>query len=408
MENIVRQRRNQKNRMIIFALGIFFLALCLRGGQSVKAASVSKISVSTKQKGGKAYYIIRAKNRAGKVVWKYKTKRYDLTELLPVTMKTKGNRVYVFEDGRMLVFHKQNGKRLLRTKKILKGWQAVFIVDSSGNCYVQAYYLDDVYKISPQGKVLWKRKIVKTKLYWPGKMEIRKNTVRVYYDGESPDPYADVTGKYIDFDKKTGKIRQYKGEDGTIKKTAETNNGKTTSRQAALKAYKKYLSAKEQKWGEYKTVKMSECEFALKDFDNDKIPELILLYPGASTADCFERVYTYQNGKVKELFSVYSGGIDKIYPAKGICVVSGIHTGRCWEYYYKISKGVCRLVLERHGSDSVKGHGGDFYYNRYYIGKKKVSKSKFLTYRKKLIGKSKNKKTYSYRKNTERNRKKYL
>jgi len=60
-----------------------------------------------------------------------------------------------------------------------------------------------------------------------------------------------------------------------------------------------------------------------------------------------------------------------------------MHTGGYWEYYYKISKGTCRLVLERHGSDSIKGHDSDFYYNNHYIEKKKVSKKKYQTYQKK-------------------------
>lgn len=77
-------------------------------------------------------------------------------------------------------------------------------------------------------------------------------------------------------------------------------------------------------------------------------------------AECFERVYTYKNGKVKELFSVYSGEIDKIYLSKGICAVSGIHSGGCWEYYYIISSGKCKCIVTRSGSGSVKGHEGDF------------------------------------------------
>lgn len=211
--------------------------------------------------------------------------------------------------------------------------------------------------------------------------------MRFYYDSESPEPYEDVTGKYIDFDKKTGKILKYKGEDGKVKGYSVSNSG-TSAYKKALQAYNEYLSADTQQWGDYGKTSMSECQFAIKDFNNDNIPELILYRPNASIADCFERVYTYKNGKVKELFSVYSGQIDKIYPSKGICVVSGIHTGGCWEYY-RISYGKCKCILTRSGSDSVKGHEGDFYYNKYYINKKLVSKSKYQKYKKKLIGKRK-------------------
>lgn len=182
---------------------------------------------------------------------------------------------------------------------------------------------------------------------------------------------------------------------------------KSLQRKKVLHAYNRYLSANKQKWG-YSKVVMSECEFALKDFDNDGIPELILLWPNASTSSCFERVYAYKKGAVKELFQLYSGGIDGIYPTKGICVVTGIHTGGCWENIYKISKGKCKCILSRSGSDYVKGHEGDFYYNQFYKGKKKITKSKFHRLKKKLIGNSKNKKTYKYRKNTKKNRKSIL
>lgn len=114
----------------------------------------------------------------------------------------------------------------------------------------------------------------------------------------------------------------------------------------------RYLSANKQKWGDRCKVSMSECEFTLKDFDND-------------------------------------------------C----IHTGGCWENIYKISKGKCKCILKRSGSDYVKGHEGDFYYNHFYKGKKKITKSRFHRLKKKLIGNSKNKKTYKYRKNTKKNRK---
>lgn len=183
---------------------------------------------------------------------------------------------------------------------------------------------------------------------------------------------------------------------------------KSLQRKKALHAYNRYLSANKQKWGDWCKVSMSECEFALKDFDNDCIPELMLLWPHASTAECFQRIYAYRDSKVKELFSVYSGWIDKIYPSKGLCMVNGIHTGGCWENIYKISKGKCKCILSRSGSDYVKGHEGDFYYNQFYKGKKKITKSRFYRLKKKLIGNSKNKKTYKYRKNTKKNRKSIL
>jgi len=183
-----------------------------------------------------------------------------------------------------------------------------------------------------------------------------------------------------------------------------TGNAKSSERQKALQAYNKYLSADMQNWGSWGKVAMSECEFALKDFNNDKIPELILCYPTASVSWSAERVYGYRNGKVKELFAVYAGRIEKIYPSKGICVVSGMHAGECWEYHYKILKGKCNCVLKKTGSDTIKGHVGKLYYNKYYIGKKKVRKAKYQEYRKKLVGNGKNKKSYRYRKNSKKNR----
>lgn len=208
-----------KRKIVVMSL-ILVAALYFTGAEKAEAktAKVTKVSIKNNMSGDKQYSVIIAKNGSGKTVWKYKTKKYDVTELTATTMQTKGNRVYAFENGKMLVFDKQTGKKIVNTKQILEGYQVKFAVDSSGACYAQPYYMDLVYKVSAKGRILWKRDIKKTKLGWPGKIKIKKDAVRFYYDIESPEPYEDITGKYIDFDKKTGKMLKYKGVDGKVRK----------------------------------------------------------------------------------------------------------------------------------------------------------------------------------------------
>ena len=227
-------------RRIVFVSLMLFAALCFINTEKAEAKTV-KISIRHSMAGKKQYSVITAKTSSGKVVWKYKTKKYAATELDATTMRVKGNRVYAFENGKMLVFNKKTGKKLVNKKHVLKGYQVDFIVDSSGNCYAQPYYMDLVYKVSAKGKILWKRNMSKTKLSCPGKMKIKKDAVRFYYDSESPEPYEDVIRKYIDFDKKTGKILKYKAETGVVRETDDM------SMEEAEKKVRKYVKAGDSK-----------------------------------------------------------------------------------------------------------------------------------------------------------------
>ncbi len=179
---------------------------------------------------------------------------------------------------------------------------------------------------------------------------------------------------------------------------------KTNTSTKAKRAYAKYLTKPTQDWGEYHVLDTSQCEFALKDFNNDGVPELILFKSSASISEGFERIYGYRNGKVKELFDVYSGSIKKIYPSKGICIVTGNHTGGYWDYVYKITSKSCKKIMERNARDD---EGISLKY-KYYKGKKKISKKKYTRLLKNMIGGTKSSTKYKYRKNSRKNRDKYL
>lgn len=197
----------------------------------------------------------------------------------------------------------------------------------------------------------------------------------------------------------------------TVSTAPHISEAKST-KQKALKAYSKFLSKKTIKWGS-QPVKSKEIEFAIKNLNNDSIPELIAYWPNASVSDGFENIYTYKNGKIKLLKNLYSESITHIWKKKGLFKISGARQGHYWDEYYTLKKGKLKLLFSKVGSEfGYDSEGEPIYYNKirykYYINNKKVKKSKFLSYKKKRIGKAKSNSKYKYHKNNKKNRSKYL
>ncbi|MCD8020098.1 MAG: hypothetical protein LUF92_11095 [Clostridiales bacterium] len=197
-----------------------------------------------------------------------------------------------------------------------------------------------------------------------------------------------------------------------------------TQKKKALKAYKKFLKQSTISWG-YETNPNNEFGFYVKDMNGDKIPELFVTCYTTSAASGYERMYTYKNGKVVELLEANHAGF-YIYPSKQIVVVDGAGTGGAFTYVCKLGKKKMTLMAEAYGKWVNKNDDIDLDYT-YRIKTAKtlsstddlytstggtvVSKAKFTKYVKKLTG-TKNftssKKTVPYKKNTAKNRKKYL
>lgn len=175
---------NEKKKSIFGS--VVFLMCVLLGAVPVSAkTTVSKVTCTRVDKNGRQYFVMYGKTSTGKKVWKYTSKTYTSTELNALSYKTVGNKVYIIE-GRMLpVLNKQTGKALLKKNPFFAKNKSgmVMYVDSAGNLYTTGYYERVIYKISPKGKVLWK-KTVRSDCYWPYKMKISGNKLVVYYEGE--------------------------------------------------------------------------------------------------------------------------------------------------------------------------------------------------------------------------------
>ena len=148
----------------------------------------------------KSYHVLTGVTANGTKVWKYKTAKNYVTELSSVGFKIVGKYVYVFDYGKFIKIKKDTGKVVFKKKNnVFKIGGIVLNADAQGNAYAQGYYSDVVFKISPKGKVLWKTDMSKTGYYWPYKIKIGKNKIKVIYCG-------DTGSGTITYNKKTGKI----------------------------------------------------------------------------------------------------------------------------------------------------------------------------------------------------------
>ena len=186
--------------------------------------------------------------------------------------------------------------------------------------------------------------------------------------------------------------------------------------QTALKAYSKYLSKSQvdimksgagywdlgPEYRHYKTSDSSNVQFTLANINNDTIPELILKEDivGYYSTTSFYGVFTYARGKVVRLQA--GGGYDSFsgyYKRKGLFVINRATEGSpYYKDYYRVKGSVTKRVLTLSDFDGMKEYN--------YLGKE-VSKTKFYSYLKNILGDAKMTKCI-FRENTVANRKKYF
>ncbi|MDO4272489.1 MAG: hypothetical protein Q4D16_02370 [Eubacteriales bacterium] len=186
-----------------------------------------------------------------------------------------------------------------------------------------------------------------------------------------------------------------------------------TPKSNALKAYKKLLSQKTIKWGDgSRKVPLKDCEFSLAYVDNDSVPELFISNNTAvSHAEGSALLYTYKNGKlrfVNNLFMDYRKF--SYYKKKGIYTDNHFQMGVTVSTYYKLTnyKGITKLRTYKEEVDVDRnGKLTTTYCVVRSVNSKNVSKAKFNSELKKLVGTQK-KSSLVWRKNTKANRTKYI
>ena len=169
----------------------------------------------------------------------------------------------------------------------------------------------------------------------------------------------------------------------------------------AKMAYKSFLTDiyKKKDFRQLKDMQYGDIYFVVKDFSGDKVPDMLIKHTYCSPCEYY--LYTYRNGQVKKLksLSYYVNGEPwKFYPKKHVIMAT---EGDSWDadtIYYKVTSKKARIVArEKNG--------------KYYVNGKVVSYSKYTSYVKSLTkGKaySFEKGIYKFRKNTAKNRKKYI
>lgn len=181
-----------------------------------------------------------------------------------------------------------------------------------------------------------------------------------------------------------------------------------STKSKAIKAYKKFLTQDTIRWGNdtyYTAVPTKNCTFSLVYIDNNSVPELVVKNNQDITHVAgFGVVYTYKNGKVQTVNNIQLDGKFYYYKKKGIFLTSYCAMGQSCYTYCKLNKGKSTAKLGKQTDLDTKVKT---YYKCTSTGTTDISKAKFNSSLKKLVG-SKKKSTAAFHKNTKANRKKYL
>lgn len=113
-------------------------------------------------------------------------------------MCVKKNKVYIV-DGDLLIIKKKNSGKTLKRMQLDAYGNGAVIVDNQGNIYTLAADGGDVFKFSPQGRILWYNRDLDGGGGY--KLKLKKGRVQVYYD------YCNYD--YAVLDKKTGELITY-------------------------------------------------------------------------------------------------------------------------------------------------------------------------------------------------------
>lgn len=202
----------KKRKTMLFVLAILIvLFLAPYKGSTVQAAKLKVTKVTMKEfynnDTGKAFYKFYGKTKKGKTVWVYKTKKYDAFHMSAVSWKLHKNKVVIFEKGKLVKLNKQTGKCIFKAKKpfVKDGYGLVIGFDSKECIYVHSFFHSEVYKLTPKGKVIWKKDICKNYDYGDvASITVKNGKVKVKCARVVDDAFE--YGHYVILSAKTGKI----------------------------------------------------------------------------------------------------------------------------------------------------------------------------------------------------------
>ena len=186
---------------------IIILLLVAVPQKSVQAANnnACKVTISRKENKGMERAIIYGKNKAGKVIWKYKTSTQPMGDIDKIEYFVNGKYAYIFDYTTLIKVSIKDGKKIWKVKKVIPDGRKVCF-DSKESIYICGYYDTKVYKVSSKGKIVWKTNFKKTSLFWPYKMKYNKGTIKVYCDASLKD---ESIHHFLYINASNGKIKKY-------------------------------------------------------------------------------------------------------------------------------------------------------------------------------------------------------
>lgn len=190
--------------MLIVLSGVAFSQQTISAKQTV--TEVKHNTYHDKSNQNKKYMIVKALDKKKKVVWKYKTPSRIYAQAESFGFVQKKNRVYVFDESRLLILNRNTGKRIYTVKNLsTSGHKA--IVTKNYTCYYMGTYGENgrrLIKISSKGKIVNKSiSINKIKDYYSEPLSIKKSgkyiNVKVYKPLEGKNAILKYSAKNCKF-----------------------------------------------------------------------------------------------------------------------------------------------------------------------------------------------------------------
>lgn len=199
------KKKSRKSLLTVLLFVLLSVVMTLPVQASKRTAST--VSSKTTYKNSKEFMTVRGLDSKKRAVWKYVTKKYPATELSSTKCVVRKDKIYIFENSKIVALRKKDGKKLWTANKISPAGH-VYRFDKNNNLYVTGYYDNFIYKVSAKGKVLWKANISSTGNYWPYKITVSGNKLTILYEMNSKD-YSSQTKHKVVLNTKNGKLVKY-------------------------------------------------------------------------------------------------------------------------------------------------------------------------------------------------------
>lgn len=196
----------------LFLLSVFLLSsFCIisQNNQTdiyAKAKAVKVKSSYKRKKNGNSHLVITGYTKKNKKVWSHTAKSHEGYQISAACYKKRKNKVYFFDGKKLKIYRLSNGKKIRQIKTpIAAGHNCAF--DSKNNMYLTGYLYDDVYKIDPKGKILWKASVKEFGVGDAYGTSYKKGIVTVYYESSPFGGDLDMDKSYyVRFNASNGEI----------------------------------------------------------------------------------------------------------------------------------------------------------------------------------------------------------